>query len=154
MLNIGDKAPAFSLENQDEEVCTLSQYKGSWLVIYFYPKDDTPGCTKEACAITEVYEEFSQLGVMVIGVSKDSPASHKKFAQKYNLPFTLLSDVETTMIQAYGALKEKNMFGKKVSGTARVSYIVNPTGNIAKVYAKVTPAEHAVQILTDLKELL
>lgn len=153
MLEIGTKAPNFSLLNQNGEICTLDQYKGEWSVIYFYPKDDTPGCTKEACAITEVYQDFKKMNVTVLGVSKDSVASHKKFADKYNLPFTLLSDPETTTIQAYKAWKEKSMFGKKLTGTARVSYIINPEGEIAKVYPKVTPAEHALEILADLKKM-
>ena len=154
MLDTGTKAPEFSLLDQDGESHNLSMYKGQWVVIYFYPKDDTPGCTKEACTIAEVYSDFEKMGVKVFGVSKDSPASHKKFAEKYNLPFTLLSDESTAMIRAYDALQEKSMFGKKNIGIVRVSYIVNPEGEIVKTYPKVTPADHALQLLSDLKELM
>ena len=154
MLAIDSKAPEFSLLDQDGETRTLSEFAGKWAVIYFYPKDDTPGCTKEACAIADVYNDFTKLGVTVLGVSKDSPKSHKKFAEKYNLPFILLSDESTEMIQAYGAWAEKSMYGKKYLGTERITYLVNPEGKIAKVYPKVDPASHALSILSDLKTLL
>lgn len=153
MLAIHTPAPNFSLLDQTETTRTLKEFKGKWLMIYFYPKDDTPGCTKEACAIAEVYNDFSSLNVMVLGVSKDSPKSHKKFAEKYNLPFTLLSDETTKMMQDYGAWVEKSMYGKKYMGTDRITYLVNPEGKIAKVYPKVDPASHALEILKDLKEL-
>lgn len=154
MLDINTKAPHFSLLDQDAETRTLADYAGSWMAIYFYPKDDTPGCTKEACAIADVYNDFSALGVTVLGVSKDSPKSHKKFAQKYNLPFTLLSDESTEMIQAYGAWVEKSMYGKKYMGTDRITYLINPQGVIVKVYPKVDPANHALEILNDIKQLI
>lgn len=154
MLAVGDKAPAFSLPDQHETLRTLGEGAGSWQVIYFYPKDDTPGCTKEACTIAEVYDEFAALGVIVYGVSKDSQASHKKFAEKYKLPFTLLSDESTAMIQAYGAWQEKSMFGKRYMGIQRMSYLIDPAGKVAKVYPKVTPADHALELLRDLRELM
>jgi thioredoxin-dependent peroxiredoxin len=154
MLNINAAAPQFSLLDQDSHTRTLSEFAGQWVVIYFYPKDDTPGCTKEACAIADVYNDFAKLGVTVLGVSKDSPTSHKKFAEKYHLPFTLLSDESTEMIQAYGAWAEKSMYGKKYMGIDRITYLVNPDGKIAKVYPKVDPATHALEILSDLKALL
>lgn len=154
MLEINTKAPAFKLPNQNEEIITLNSAPDAWKVIYFYPKDNTSGCTKEACAIAEVYKEFKKLGVEVYGVSKDSPASHVRFIEKYDLPFTLLSDESTEMMQKYGAWKEKSMYGKKYFGTARITYIINPAGKIAKSYAKVTPVDHAVQLLEDLKELM
>ncbi len=154
MLKVNEIAPEFSLPDQAGIVHTLSNYKGKWLVIYFYPKDNTSGCTKEACGISEVYDEFNQFGVVVIGVSKDSVGSHKKFQEKYNLPFTLLSDEATEMIQAYGAWVEKSMYGRKYMGIARVTYIINPAGRIVKVYDKVNPQEHALELLADLKELL
>ena len=153
MLDIGTKAPAFTLKDQDEKSHTLADYKGKWVVIYFYPSDDTPGCTKEACAISEVYDEFKKIGITVFGVSKDSVISHKKFAEKYNLPFTLLSDESTEMVQAYEALVEKSMFGKKFMGIKRVTYILNPEGTVVKVYPKVTAADHALELIKDLKEL-
>ncbi len=153
MLAIGKKAPAFNLLDQNGKFHKLSDYEGKWRIVYFYPKDDTAGCTKEACAIAEVYKDFSKAGVKVFGVSKDSPASHKAFAKKYNLPFTLLSDESLKMIEKYGAWQERSMYGRKFMGTARVSYIINPQGKVAAVYPKVTPAGHALQLLGDIKEL-
>jgi thioredoxin-dependent peroxiredoxin len=153
MLALNTKAPAFSLPDETGKICTLEDYASSWLVIYFYPKDDTPGCTKEACAIGEVYDDFAKLGVTVLGVSKDSPVSHVKFKEKYHLPFTLLSDESTEMMQAYEAWQQKSMFGKKYMGIARITYIVNPEGYIVKAYEKVTPADHALELLRDVKEL-
>ena len=153
MLELHANAPEFSLFDQNEQTHTLGQYLGQWLVIYFYPKDDTPGCTKEACTIAEVYSEFASLGVTVLGVSKDSIASHKKFAEKYKLPFRLLSDPTGSMIEAYGAWKEKSMFGKTAMGTLRITYLINPAGLIEKVYPNVDPASHALEILKDIKLL-
>lgn len=153
MLDIGDKVPAFSLLDQDEVTHTAAELTGGWSVVYFYPKDDTPGCTKEACGIAEVYDEFSALGVRVYGVSKDTPAKHAKFAAKYHLPFTLLSDESTEMIDTYGAWQEKSMYGKKYMGIMRMTYIVDPAGKVAKVYPKVTPASHALELLADIKAL-
>jgi thioredoxin-dependent peroxiredoxin len=154
MLEIKTKAPAFKLKNQDGEIVSLKDSGETWKVIYFYPKDDTPGCTKEACAIAEVYSDFKKLGVVVYGVSKDTPASHLKFKAKYNLPFTLLSDETGEMIAAYGALVQKSMFGKKYLGIDRITYIINPKGMIAKVYPKVAPTEHALEMLADLRVML
>lgn len=154
MLNINTVAPDFSLLDQDDNLQTLSQRHGRWVVLYFYPKDDTPGCTKEACAIAEVYEEFSKLGVEVFGVSMDSPASHAKFASKYNLPFRLLSDTEGKVIESYEARKDRMMFGKTALSIARVTYLVSPAGTIAKVYPQVDPASHALEIIADLKKLV
>lgn len=153
MLNIGKKAPAFSLLDQNQVKHSLKQYEGKMVLIYFYPKDDTPGCTKEACMIADVYNDFKKLGVTVIGVSKDSPKSHLKFAEKYNLPFTLLSDPDGTMIEKYGAFKEKTMFGKTSLGIVRMSYLLNGEGKVLKVYPKVDPATHALEILNDIKGL-
>lgn len=154
MLEINTTAPAFSLPDKDEVIHTQKEFKDSWSVLYFYPKDNTSGCTKQACGIAEVYAEFTKLGVSVFGVSKDSPASHVKFTEKFNLPFTLLSDESTKMIEAYGAWQEKSMYGRKYMGTARVTYIIDPKGKIAKVYPKVSPAEHAHVLLKDLKKLM
>lgn len=153
MLKIGRKAPPFKLADQAEETRTLKEFSGQWLLIYFYPKDDTPGCTKEACTIAEVYKDFKRLKVAVLGVSKDTPRSHKKFAEKYSLPFTLLSDPEMEMITEYDAFKEKKMFGKPVRGTHRISYIINPEGKIAAAYPDVDPATHALELLQDIKRL-
>ncbi|MCA9358838.1 thioredoxin-dependent thiol peroxidase [Candidatus Kaiserbacteria bacterium] len=154
MLVEKDIAPKFTLLDQGGQKQSLSAQKGKWVLIYFYPKDDTPGCTKEACTIAEVYNDFSKMGVTVFGVSKDSVASHKKFADKYSLPFSLLSDEEGKVIEAYGAWKEKSMFGKKYMGINRISYLINPKGKVEKVYPKVSPATHALDILKDLKSLI
>lgn len=153
MLDIGTKAPAFSLTDQDGTTHSLDQYKGKWVLIYFYPKDNTPGCTKEACLLRDAWSEFEGHNAVVLGVSKDSEASHKKFADKFNLPFPLLADTETQMIQNYDAWKEKSMFGKTYMGIQRMSYLIDPDGKIAKVYPKVKPAEHAEQVLADLQDL-
>lgn len=154
MLEINTKAPAFKLVDEKEEPHRLSDYKGKWVVIYFYPKDDTPGCAKEACTISEVYDDFEKMGVTVLGVSKDSSASHVKFKEKYHLPFTLLSDESTTMIEKYGAWQERSLYGRKFMGTVRITYIIDPKGKVVKVYPKVSPATHALQLLKDLKQLL
>ena len=154
MLKIEKIAPAFSLVDQDEIKHSLKQYQGKYVLLYFYPKDDTPGCAKEACMIADVYKDFSKLGIVVLGVSKDSSKSHKKFATKYNLPFTLLSDPEATVIEKYEAWKEKKMFGRLFLGIERVSYLINPEGKIARVYPKVDPASHALEILKDVKVLV
>ncbi len=153
MLKIGRKAPLFKLLDQDEKTHALKDYLGKWTLIYFYPKDDTAGCTKEACTIADVYKDFKRQGVVVFGVSKDTPKSHKKFAEKYHLPFILLSDPTMEMMAKYGAAVEKQMYGKTVRGTNRISYLVNPEGKIAKVYEKVDPANHALELLTDIKLL-
>ena len=153
MLEIGTKAPGFSLADQDNANHSLADYAGKYVLLYFYPKDDTPGCTKEACAIADVYNDFKRLGLQVLGVSKDTPASHKKFAQKYNLPFTLLSDTELEVAKAYDAWQEKSMYGKSFMGVNRISYLIDPKGRISRVYPKVDPASHALEILKDLKEM-
>lgn len=152
MLEINDTAPDFTLLDQDEKSHSLKDYKGILKVIYFYPKDDTPGCTKEACAIRDIYNDFEKLGVQVFGVSKDTPIKHKKFAEKYDLPFTLLSDPEHNMIEAYGAWQEKSMYGKKYFGIQRMSYLIDENNKVVKVYPKVSPTEHATELLKDIKE--
>lgn len=150
MLTKGSTAPQFTLEDQHGAQHSLSEYRGKRVLLYFYPKDDTPGCTKEACTIAEVYDTFQELGVSVLGISKDSVSSHKKFAEKYNLPFTLLSDPTMDTIAAYGALKEKKMFGMSSKGTARISYLIAEDGTISTVYPNVDPATHAQELLQDL----
>jgi peroxiredoxin Q/BCP len=154
MLKVGRKAPSFSLLDQAGVTHTLKQYQGLWTLLYFYPKDDTPGCTKEACMIADVYKDFKRMKVQVLGVSKDSPKSHQKFAEKYQLPFTLLSDPTMAMMDTYGALVMKKMYGKEVRGTNRITYLINPAGKIAKVYEAVDPATHALELLKDLKQLI
>jgi len=152
MLKIGRKAPAFKLLDQNEVSHSSKEYLDKLTIIYFYPKDDTPGCTKEACTIAEIYKDFKKLGVTVFGVSKDTPKSHKKFAEKYQLPFTLLSDPTMEMMSKYGAAVEKQMYGKTVRGTNRITYLVDEAGKIAKIYEKVDPASHALELLADIKE--
>lgn len=142
MLESNTIAPDFTLNDQDGTPRTLSQEKGHFVVIYFYPKDDTPGCTKEACGIRDNMAAFQEKNVTVFGVSADSSESHKKFATKYNLPFTLLSDPDKTMIEAYGA--------RKTLGIQRMSYLIDPAGMVKKVYPKVDPTTHASQILQDV----
>ena len=148
------KAPEFSLLDQNGETHSLEKYKGKFVLLYFYPKDDTPGCTKEACMIADVYKDFKRMKVNVFGVSKDTPKSHKKFAEKYSLPFTLLSDPAMEMMDKYGAFVVKKMYGKEVRGTNRISYLIGRDGKVAKVYPEVDPASHALELLKDLKQLL
>lgn len=154
MLKIGRKAPRYSLLDQDGVTHSHKELIGSWSVLYFYPKDDTPGCTKEACMIADVYKDFKRLKVPVYGVSKDTPKSHNKFAEKYSLPFTLLSDPTMEMITAYGAFVEKQMYGKPVRGTKRITYIIGRDGKIARAYPDVDPATHAQILVADLKSLV
>lgn len=148
------KAPDFKLADQNGRHHSLKDYRGKWLVLYFYPKDDTPGCTKEACSFRDERDIIAELGnAEVVGVSKDSAASHKKFVDKYHLNFTVLSDELSKTIEDYGSLREKTLFGKRVIGTARNTFIINPKGYIAKEYLGVSPIGHAKQIIDDLKSL-
>lgn len=153
MIDIGTKAPAFTLADQDDVKRSLKEYSGRWVLLYAYPKDDTPGCTKEACMIRDVWSEFSNAGITVLGISGDTVASHKKFADKHNLPFTLLADPERKVLEKYGMLKEKSMFGKTFLGIQRMSYLIDPKGIIRKVYPKVKPEAHADEVLADVAGL-
>lgn len=144
-------ATDFRLSDQDGVIHTLVQYKGKWVILYFYPKDDTPGCTKEACNFRDSTEEFKKHGVAILGVSKDSVASHKKFAEKYHLTFPILSDESVETIKAYHAWGKKKFMGREYDGTLRMTYLINPDGDIAKVYENVNPLVHAEEILTDLQ---
>ncbi len=149
-----NKAPDFSLLDQNSAVHSLSDYAGKWVVLYFYPKDDTPGCTTEACNFRDERDAIADYGnAVVIGVSKDSPASHKNFADKHKLNFTLLSDPAHQTIKAYSAWQQKSMFGKKFMGIQRMTVIINPDGFIAKEYPKVDPSQHAAEIIKDLRSL-
>lgn len=150
MLEAGTKAPSFELPDQNGQVHTLEEYKGKKVILYFYPKDDTPGCTKQACAFGELYPQFSEKGAVVLGVSKDSVASHKKFEEKFGLPFLLLSDTELKVIQAYDVWQEKNMYGKKTMGVVRTTYLIDEEGIIAKSFGKVNAAENPAQMLGEL----
>ena len=148
------KAPAFSLPDQTNYLRSLQDYAGRWVVLYFYPKDDTLGCTTEACSFRDEREAISQYGnAAVIGVSADSVQSHKKFADKYGLTFPLLSDPEHKTIEAYGAWQPKRLFGREFIGVLRKTFIIDPSGNIAKEYPNVGPKDHALQITKDLQHL-
>ncbi len=147
------KAPDFSLPDQDNKIHSLKDYKGSLLVVYFYPKDDTPGCTKEACSFRDHTDIFKKEHVAVLGISKDSPSSHKKFAEKYRLNFPLLSDETKEVIKTYGVWGKKKFMGREYEGILRKTYIVNPEGEIVREYSNVNPIDHAKDILQDIKTL-
>lgn len=147
------EAPNFALPDQNGVMHSLNDYAGSWLVLYFYPKDDTPGCTTEACSFRDGREFLEEMGVKVIGISKDSVASHAKFAKKYDINFTLLSDTDHTVIEAFGSWAPKKLFGHDFIGIHRDTYLIDPTGNIVKKYEGVDPKTHVGEIVKDLKEL-
>lgn len=151
MLSIGEKAPDFTLFDKDGNAVSLTDYLGRKVVIYFYPRDNTPGCTRQACAFAENYEEFRSIDAAVIGISKDSAASHVKFAEKYSLPFVLLSDPEHKVIEAFGAWQEKKNYGKVSFGTVRSTFVIDENGVIEKVMPKVKPDTNAAEILAYLK---
>lgn len=153
MLKVGQQAPHITLPDQDGVVRNLADYQGQWLLLYFYPKDNTTGCTKQACMLRDDFMGFKKLRVQVVGVSVDSVKSHKKFADEYKLPFTLLSDEQKEAVNKYGVWQEKSMYGRKYMGTLRTSFLINPKGIIEKIYEKVVPAEHSKQVLEDLKNL-
>ena len=132
----------------------MSERKGQWTILYFYPKDDTPGCTTEACTLRDNFPKFKKTKAAILGISTDSNASHKKFADKYGLPFTLLADEDKTVVNKYGVWGEKSMYGRKYMGTMRTSFLIDPQGKIAKIYEKVKPERHADEVLEDLKELI
>ena len=151
MLEVGAKAPDFTLKDKDGNDVSLKDFYGKKVVLYFYPKDNTPGCTKQACAFAGTYKGFEELGVQVIGISKDSVKSHVNFAAKYNLPFILLADPELQAIQAYDVWKEKKLYGKVSMGVVRTTYIIDESGVIEKVMAKVKPDTNAAEILEYLR---
>jgi peroxiredoxin Q/BCP len=150
LLEAGAEAPDFSSTDQSGKKVSLKDYRGRKVVLYFYPKDDTPGCTKEACAFRDSYAKFNKLGIEILGVSVDSEKSHKSFADKYHLPFTLLADPDKKIVEAYGVWGEKALYGKKYMGTHRVTYLIDESGRIASVFPKVKPEEHADEILKTL----
>ena len=152
MLEIGMKAPDFTLSDKDGNAVSLSDFLGKKVVLYFYPKDNTPGCSRQACAFAAAYEIFRARNVAVIGISKDSVASHQKFAQKYNLPFVLLSDPERQAIEAYGVWQEKKLYGKVSMGVVRTTFLIDELGYIAMVMPKVKPDTNAAEILACLTE--
>lgn len=150
MLEIGQKAPDFTLPDKDGSLVSLSSFCGKKVVLYFYPKDNTPGCTRQACAFAGAYKGFQDKGVEVIGISKDSVASHRKFDEKYDLPFILLADTELETIKAYGVWQEKKLYGKVSMGVVRTTFIIDEEGMIEKVMPKVKPDTNAAEILAEL----
>ena len=153
MPGLHTNAPDFTLPDQDGKPHALADYRGKWVLLYFYPKDDTPGCTIEACTIRDQFKDFTTIGAIVLGISTDSVASHKKFASAYELPFTLLADEQKEVVGKYGVFGEKKFMGRTYLGTSRVSFLIDPAGKIAKVYAKVKPEVHAAEVIADLKAL-
>ena len=148
ILNEGSNAPDFVLMDENEQAHSLSDYRGKRIVLYFYPKDDTPGCTTEACEFRDDYDAYAEAGVVILGVSPDSPKSHKKFKEKYNLPFILLSDESHEVLEAYGVWGTKKMYGKEYMGVFRTTYVIDEDGTIVKVFEKVTPKGHSEEILS------
>jgi peroxiredoxin Q/BCP len=153
MLQAGQKAPDFNLLNEKGENVTLNDFKNQKVVLYFYPKDDTPGCTTQACSYRDHFDEFVKRGYQIIGVSKDDLKSHQKFLEKYELNFTLLSDPDTTVIQDYGLWKEKSLYGKKYMGTARTTFLLDEEGIITKIFENVDPKGDVQQVLTFIDSL-
>lgn len=153
MLQENDEAPAFAGVDQEGRAHRLEDYAGKWLLLYFYPKDDTPGCTAQACGLRDAFSNFAKEGIAVVGVSADTEASHQAFAKKFALPFPLLADTERSIIGAYDVWKEKILYGKPSMGISRSSFLIAPNGRIAKVYERVVPETHAAQVLEDLTAL-
>jgi peroxiredoxin Q/BCP len=152
-LKINDLAPDFSLPDQDNKIHKLSDYRGKWVLLYFYPKDSTPGCTIEACTLRDAFEEFGRKNAVVLGMSADSVEKHESFAKKHKLPFTLLSDENKDVLKTYGVWTKKKFLGKEYMGILRNSYLINPEGKIEKIYEGVKPAKHAEEVLVDLIKL-
>ena len=148
-IKINSSAPTFALLDQNGQTHRLPDYKGKNVLLYFYPKDNTPGCTKEACAIRDVWAEFKRAGIVVLGVSVDTVASHQKFAAKYKLPFTLLADEDKTVVKAYGVWGKKKFMGREYLGTKRTSFLIDKQGRVLKIYEEVEPEEHAAEVLAD-----
>jgi peroxiredoxin Q/BCP len=149
-LNPGDLAPEFTASTQSGQKVSLADFKGRSVVLYFYPKDDTPGCTKEACAFRDVFAQFNQKGAIVLGVSIDPVKAHAKFVEKFKLPFTLLADEDKKIVQAYGVWGQKSFMGRKYMGTHRVTFLIGPDGRIQKIWPAVKPEEHAKEVLAAL----
>ncbi len=150
MLETGTKAPEFKLLNQEGKEVSLADYKGKKVILYFYSKDNTAGCTKQACSFAELYPDFREKNAEVIGISKDTVESHRKFAEKYGLPFTILADPDRIAIEAYDVWKEKNMYGKKVMGVVRTTYLIDENGIIEKAFTKVKAADNAKQMTQEV----
>lgn len=153
MIAEGSSAPAFTSTDQNGMKRSLADYAGSWLILYFYPKDDTPGCTTEACSFRDNLSTLGDHGIQVIGVSTDNEESHRSFTDKYALNFPLLPDTDKKIVRAYGASREKSLYGKLVQGTHRMSFLIDPQGKIARVYEKVTPDQHVEEVLHDVQKI-
>ena len=152
MLDINDKAPDIKLEDENGKEVSLKDYKRKTVVLYFYPRADTPGCTKEACSFRDADRQMQKAGIVVLGASPDTPQAQKKFQEKYHLPFSLLADAEKKLCNAFGVIQEKNMYGKKVMGVVRTTFIIGPDGKIKHVFNKVKPEGHAEEVLEYLKQ--
>lgn len=150
---VGAKAPAFLVPDETGKKRRLSEFAGKWVLLYFYPKDDTPGCTIEACTIRDQFKDFKKIGAVVLGASKDSVESHRRFKDAYELPFTLLSDEDLALNKAYGVWGKKSMMGRSYMGTKRTSFLIDPKGVVRKVYENVKPPAHAAEVIADLKAL-
>lgn len=153
LLKEGDKAPDFELPGSDNEKVALRDFRNKWVVLYFYPKDDTPGCTMEACSLRDKFPKFDKLNATIFGVSTDAVKSHEKFAVKYRLPFTILADAEKKVVELYGVWGLKTFMGHKFMGTKRWSFLIDPKGVIAKIYEDVKPTKHTIEVLKDLTKL-
>ncbi len=153
-MDINDKAPAFSLPDQNAKEISLKDFHGKYVVLYFYPRADTPGCTIEACELRDAYKKIEKAGAVILGISPDTPKALKKFEEKFDLPFTLLGDADKAVCNAYGVIQEKNMYGKKVMGVARTTFIIGPDGKIKHIFLKVKPEGHAAEVLEYLKSAM
>lgn len=151
-LNVNDKAPEFTLPDQNGEPVSLKQFRGKYVVLYFYPRADTPGCTIEACEFRDSHKKVEKADAVVLGISPDTSAAQKKFEEKFSLPFTLLADADKKVSNLYGMVQEKNMYGKKVMGVVRTTFIIGPDGKIKHIFNKVKPEGHAEEVLAYLKE--
>ena len=150
---VGRKAPAWKAPDEDGKARASKEFAGKWLLLYFYPKDDTPGCTVEACAIRDQFKDFRKIGAAVVGVSTDSVASHRRFKDAYELPFTLIADEKKELVKAYGVWGKKKMMGREYLGIRRTSFLIDPKGVVRKVYENVKPPLHSAEVIRDLKEL-
>ncbi len=151
-LSVGDRAPEFTLPNQNGEPVSLADFRGKTVILYFYPKDDTPSCTTEACGFRDLYEQFRAQNVVILGISGDSPQSHQKFSSKFSLPFPLLSDSDFVIATAYDSYGKKKFMGREYMGIMRHTFVIDPEGKIAKIYRSVKPAPHPAQVLADLQQ--
>ncbi len=151
-LTAGTPAPDFALQDQNGQTVRLSDFRGRWVVLYFYPKDMTPGCTQEACSFRDSYNDYQAHNIAVLGVSADDTESHRKFAQKYELPFPLLADTDHQVSEAYGAWRQKHLYGKSFWGVDRITYVIDPEGKVYHVYSKVKPASHGDEVLALIQQ--